>query len=68
MEKEKREAEPEAAAKAIYSGVFLNRYEERKEKEKRAAKAEAEAAAEAGAKRTYGGVFLNRYEESAVKE
>ncbi|KAL8791959.1 MAG: hypothetical protein Q9195_005448 [Heterodermia aff. obscurata] len=54
-----RDAEPK-----IYSGVYLNRYEETVGKEKRAAEAEAEAAGKA----TYGGVFLNRYEESVEKE
>jgi len=32
-EKEKRGAEPEAADKATYGGVFLNRYEESPQKE-----------------------------------
>lgn len=52
-----RDAEPKT-----YSGVFLNKYEETAEKEKR------EAEAKAADKATYGGVFLNRYQETAEKE
>lgn len=58
VEKGKRGAEGEAAGKATYGGVFLNRYEESLGKEKRGP----------SDKSTYGGVFLNRYEESSEKD